>query len=888
MKTPGFDIMAFINSPSIISDGDPIPMLPSALDDIAVNMTDNDWDLPGKSNVDANLIPSWATSSPSRDTNSSTWQTKTERDTVMTAASQVTPPIASIENTSSSNNNNNGTTYENQIAAYHSLQLQKCLSGGGPVAGASTGLIPSGQRNQGGSYSCPIVPKIQGVQNRKEKEKSELTIQERRRLYRRSQTIATESHSMPLTKAKSVDCERSSSENQILSTTTSKQRVSEQALQILKCQGFGNKLIKEAKEQANGNIGFDLIAALLKVAQRPNPRVDLGPLDLSCSFTISDAQHPEQPIVHCSDTFCTLTGYARHEIIGRNCRFLQSPNGQVSKGSHRIHTDTEAVKHFKMHCSRLQECQASLLNYRKDGTSFINLVTVVPITWDDRIDPVFLVGFQVDLIEQPGAVGDRMANGLYKVDYRDMVMPVAANLSNSIGSSSHQEKEAKSGTITEQEVASLVSNNNNNTAECSKWAQMLLQNSRDMIHVISIKGTFLYVSPSVEALLGYKAEEMVGKSLSDFCHPSDVVPVYREIKDSTSNATIAAAAAAAQQDNAQVQSRNGVVNRLSRKGENQFSPQVNLIMRMKHKHCGYVWIENFGKLHFEKSKGRKVVISTGRLRPSYNLAWEQVSRTLTHKGPGFWSKVSKEGLILSNTGSVSDVLETDPNLSLQSSNCNLVGLHLRDVVNKDAMHLISSGLQSDNMTAVPHFINNGYGGPYKAVISTLFPSLTPSAGFDTIFVYTQRAESWNLGTLPYNKAPSQVPIQCVFKELATDRTSNWLLELHHLKVTNRRLREDIQQAKERKIRLNQNSKPVKLQQLKADLIKKPTFTSKPLLSMKNVKSVSSIEVSTSSISASSNSRPGSSPGSTDSTSATSNFSDLPSIQQAAGIKRPRS
>lgn len=269
-------------------------MLPSSLDDIAHSMSSNDWSLAGKSNVNSNLIPSWATSSPSREAGPSTWPIKAEEDTVMNVADQSSTPTASIAD---------NITYENQIAAYHSLQLQKCLSRR-PIASASSGLVPSGQRNQGGSYSCPDVPKIKSGPARKAKIISEFTIQERRRLYRRSQTVVAGPSSVPLKSAKSVQCERSSSSSQ----TLSKERISKQAIQLLKCQGLSSNLIEEAKEQANGSIGFDSITALVKVAQRPNPRVDLGPIDLSCSFTISDAQHPEQPIVHCSDTFCTLTG----------------------------------------------------------------------------------------------------------------------------------------------------------------------------------------------------------------------------------------------------------------------------------------------------------------------------------------------------------------------------------------------------------------------------------------------------------------------------------------------------------------------------------------------------------------------------------------------------
>lgn len=63
-----------------------------------------------------------------------------------------------------------------------------------------------------------------------------------------------------------------------------------------------------------------------------------------------------------------------------------------------------------------KECQASLINYRKGGTPFINLVTIVPIPWDsDEI--VYHVGFQVDLVEQPNAILRNMRDGSYQVNY---------------------------------------------------------------------------------------------------------------------------------------------------------------------------------------------------------------------------------------------------------------------------------------------------------------------------------------------------------------------------------------------------------------------------------------------------------------------------------------
>jgi len=63
-----------------------------------------------------------------------------------------------------------------------------------------------------------------------------------------------------------------------------------------------------------------------------------------------------------------------------------------------------------------KECQASLINYRRGGVPFINLVTVVPIPWEGT-DIVYHVGFQVDLVEQPNAILRNMRDGSYQVNY---------------------------------------------------------------------------------------------------------------------------------------------------------------------------------------------------------------------------------------------------------------------------------------------------------------------------------------------------------------------------------------------------------------------------------------------------------------------------------------
>ncbi len=92
------------------------------------------------------------------------------------------------------------------------------------------------------------------------------------------------------------------------------------------------------------------------------------------------------------------------------------PDGDVVKGSKRKYTDNVAVAHLKRMLNAGKECQASLINYRRGGIPFINLVTVVPIPWDGT-DIVYHVGFQVDLVEQPNAILRNMRDGSYQVNY---------------------------------------------------------------------------------------------------------------------------------------------------------------------------------------------------------------------------------------------------------------------------------------------------------------------------------------------------------------------------------------------------------------------------------------------------------------------------------------
>ncbi len=103
------------------------------------------------------------------------------------------------------------------------------------------------------------------------------------------------------------------------------------------------------------------------------------------AMVICDPHQPGMPIVFTNPAFSTITGYAREEALGRNCRFLQGPD-----------TDASCVEAIRMALSLEMPFRGLLRNYRKDGTPFWNELTIKPV-FDDRDTLVNYVGMLMDV-----------------------------------------------------------------------------------------------------------------------------------------------------------------------------------------------------------------------------------------------------------------------------------------------------------------------------------------------------------------------------------------------------------------------------------------------------------------------------------------------------------
>ena len=100
---------------------------------------------------------------------------------------------------------------------------------------------------------------------------------------------------------------------------------------------------------------------------------------------ITDPTAEDNPIVAVNQAFERLTGYASEELVGRNCRILAGPQTSATASaelSAAVRTGSAAF--------------VELINYRRDGSSFVNAVMIAPV-FDESGKLALFIGSQMDV-----------------------------------------------------------------------------------------------------------------------------------------------------------------------------------------------------------------------------------------------------------------------------------------------------------------------------------------------------------------------------------------------------------------------------------------------------------------------------------------------------------
>ncbi|MDQ1660549.1 MAG: hypothetical protein QOJ68_529 [Blastococcus sp.] len=85
--------------------------------------------------------------------------------------------------------------------------------------------------------------------------------------------------------------------------------------------------------------------------------------------TITDMRLPDQPLIFVNEAFERLSGLARTEVLGRNCRFLQGSD-----------TDAAAIARIRAALDAGEECRETVLNFRgAERTPWWNEIHLAPV-----------------------------------------------------------------------------------------------------------------------------------------------------------------------------------------------------------------------------------------------------------------------------------------------------------------------------------------------------------------------------------------------------------------------------------------------------------------------------------------------------------------------------
>jgi PAS domain S-box-containing protein len=102
-------------------------------------------------------------------------------------------------------------------------------------------------------------------------------------------------------------------------------------------------------------------------------RKDLGPFVVAAETTrmamvFTDATEPDNPIIFVNDSFLSLTGYSREEVLGKSFNFLMA-NG----------SDAEALTRIKAEFEGSSSSGTEVLYRRYDGSDFWSVVFISPV-----------------------------------------------------------------------------------------------------------------------------------------------------------------------------------------------------------------------------------------------------------------------------------------------------------------------------------------------------------------------------------------------------------------------------------------------------------------------------------------------------------------------------
>jgi PAS domain S-box-containing protein len=158
--------------------------------------------------------------------------------------------------------------------------------------------------------------------------------------------------------------------------------------------------LKKLKKWSKDEQSFEKMKEFVKdlIDERDQKKQDLQLLESaiksdydSILITELDLEEPGPKIVYVNEGFCEMTGYSKEEVIGKTPRILQGPK-----------TDRKVLDKLKQRLSQGKSFFGQAVNYRKDGSEFINQWDIHPLT-DSEGNITHWVSYQHDITKRKKA-----------------------------------------------------------------------------------------------------------------------------------------------------------------------------------------------------------------------------------------------------------------------------------------------------------------------------------------------------------------------------------------------------------------------------------------------------------------------------------------------------
>jgi PAS domain S-box-containing protein len=105
-------------------------------------------------------------------------------------------------------------------------------------------------------------------------------------------------------------------------------------------------------------------------------------------IVVAEQEGEDNILIYVNKAFEAMTGFASDDILYQDCRFLQGDDRQQNG----LAAIREAI-------ANNQPCRQVLRNFRKDGTSFWNELSITPV-FNDAEKLMYFIGIQKDVTEQ--------------------------------------------------------------------------------------------------------------------------------------------------------------------------------------------------------------------------------------------------------------------------------------------------------------------------------------------------------------------------------------------------------------------------------------------------------------------------------------------------------